>query len=736
MKPLLFASTAAPRALRTVAFALLTISALAPSHTLAAEAPTDADAVMVAVDSLPGAASRRPTAGDGKSSSEVAELVVTGVLADDSNPVNPVRLPQSARVSSQTLTSEDVEKFQARDVYDLLNYGTGVFTTTSGRKSPANLNIRGDGNYAFVIDGAYMPSQLASRLLQTIPADAIEEVRIVRTSTALAVNPLVGVAAPSGAANNGFVVVRTKRPRETEATARAFGGSFGTFGASERVGTVFSNKALDGYVQVIGAAYTTDGPSGFNLDKTYRTAGIKAGVDAGPVSVDLSFIKSWSEYGIVSGNQKLRPTTADDVWRLDPFDSSILAANGTIRWNDSHTTLLTAAYTRSDGKLVTSDRLASGALANTVARDNDNRFLNFAARQNAFLGATNLQAGVDYIHWKNPTGQYYYEGIPREEKIVGYFLQADRSLFDQRLNIDLGVRIDSVKIVRGIDYFAAGRQPAANVRAIRNFDLPDAKFASAGASYRLAEDWLVNARYGYSKQGARPGIVLANPLVPLKGETREKFEVGFEGRLTEWLRPSANAFFIKTNNEVTAISTCNVNAAGVCSAVGAVEQVTLYGNTDSKRTGAEAVVQGRWGSASGEGGYRASLTHYFDVLDPSGLLARTQPDTVAELTVDQSLGEWRFSGAAKYVARYESNAFTRCAAPNLNCTGTPAPVSPYLPLGDYTNVDLAVSRNFKLPGAAFRVTASVKNLLDDNYETSIGFPSIGRQFGLELFAAF
>jgi outer membrane cobalamin receptor len=30
----------------------------------------------------------------------------------------------------------------------------------------------------------------------------------------------------------------------------------------------------------------------------------------------------------------------------------------------------------------------------------------------------------------------------------------------------------------------------------------------------------------------------------------------------------------------------------------------------------------------------------------------------------------------------------------------------------------------------------VKNLLDDNYETTIGYPSIGRQFGLELTAAF
>lgn len=654
-------------------------------------------------------------------------IVVTGVLSDDDTPINPVRLPQSARISSQSLDAEDVEKRQARDVYDLLNYGTGVFTTTSGKKAPANLNIRGDGNYAFVIDGAYVPPQLASRILQTIPADSIEEVRIVRTSTALTVNPLVGLVTPSGAANNGFIVVRTKRPRETEATVRLFGGSFDTFGASARVGTTFGGEKLNGYVQAIGADYRTDGPSGFNLDKKYQTLGLKGGIDVGVFALDLSATKTWGEYGIVRGNDKLRPTTQDDVWRMEPMDSLIAAANGTVRWSESNTTLLTVAYTENKGSLITSDLLPNGTIGNTAVRLNNNTFWNLAARHNLFLGDTKFQAGVDFIHWKNPTGQYYYEGIPREEKITGFFLQADQSLFDRRLNIDFGGRIDRVKIVRGIDYFLPGRGPNANVRIINNEQLPDAKFLSAGASFRLADGWLINGRYGYSTQGARRGVVLANPNEPLRGEKRSKFEVGVEGQITPWLRPSLNVFYVKTKDEATPLSY----------AVVAGEQVGLYGNTDSKRTGAEAIVQGRWGAGSGtEGGYRASVTHYFDVLDPSGLLARTQPDTVAELTLDQSFGGFRFSGAVKYVAEYESNAFTRCAAPNLNCTGAPPPTSPFLPLGDFVNVDLALAKDLTIGGSPMRITVSVKNLLDDNYETTIGYPSIGRQFGVELFAAF
>lgn len=662
------------------------------------------------------------TAADDADHGSSSDIVVTAVLSNDDTPINPVRLPQSARTSSQTLGEEDVEKLQARDVYDLLNYGTGIFTTTSGRKSPASINIRGDGNFAFIIDGAYVPPQLASRILQTIPAAAIEEVRIVRTSTALTINPLVGIATPSGAANNGFIVVRTRKPRETQALIGIQGGSFNTVGANAQFGTVFDVSNAAGYVHAIGGTYSTDGPDGFNRDKQYQTLGLKGGIDAGTVALDLSVLKSWAGYGIVRGSERLQPTSADNIWRLDPMDSLIATANGTIRWNTQNTTLLTLAYTESKGNIITEDE----GLNNRIVRDNDNSFLNAAIRHNLFLGDTKFQAGADFIHWKNPSGQYYYEGFPREEKVTGFFLQADQSLFNGRLNLDLGGRLDRVKIVKGIDYFQGGRQPGANVRIIEDEKLPTAKFVSAGASFRVAGDWLINARYGYSSQEPRRGVVQADPDIELAGETRNKWEIGVEGRVTDWLRPSVNTFFIDTKNEVRPVAYLTIDG----------EQVGLYANTDSKRTGIEAILSGRWGGDGREGGYRASITHYFDVLDPTGLLARTQPDTVAEVTLDQSFGPWRVAGAAKYVSGYESNAFTRCAAPNLNCTGTPPLVAPYLPIGDFVNIDFNLSRQFIVAGSAMRVTASVKNLLDDNYETSVGYRSIGRQFGLELSAAF
>lgn len=656
-------------------------------------------------------------------STEIDTVMVTGTLENDDSPLNPVRLPQSARISSQVLDAADVDKLQARDVYDLLNYGTGIFTVTSGKKSPATLNIRGDSNFAFVVDGAYLPPQLSSRILQVIPASAIEEVRIVRTSTALTINPLVGIASPSGASNNGFIVVRTRRPTETRAALEVHAGSYSTRGASGAVGTAFGENGVDGYLQVYGADYRTDGPRGFNLDKEYDAAGLRAGIRVGKMSVDLSLLKSWAGYGIVRANGKLRPTTVDDVWRLDPMNSSVATLNATINWDARNTSVVTVARTISDGKFVTADLLPAG-LANQVTRDNNNRFTNAALRHNLFLGEFKAQFGADRIHWDNPSGQYYYEGIAREEKVSGYFVQFDRAMFDERLNLDAGWRSDRVEVVKGIDYFRPGAQPAANVRKLVDQKLPAAKYVSAGASYAAAQDWLFNVRYSRSTQPARPGVVLADPATPLNGESRTKLELGVEARLAPWINPSANFFTVRTANELTPLSY----------AVVAGEQVAKYGNTDSKRSGVEVVAAGSWGESAAPGGYRFSVTHYLDVLDPTGLLARTQPRTVGELTLEQSFAGWRGVLAAKRVGRYESNAFVACAAPNLNCTG--GAVSPYLPLGDYLNLDFNLSRRFNVGNVPVRATFSGKNLLDDNYETSIGYPSIGRQFGISLSAVF
>lgn len=647
-----------------------------------------------------------------------ARLETVTVLGDDTNTANPVRLPVSARISSQTLTAEDIVRIQPADVFDLLNVGTGVFTTTTGKKAPSNLNIRGDGNFVFVIDGAYMPSFLASRVLKTLPVIAIEEVRIVRSSTALTLSPLVGLVSPSGAPNNGFIVVRTRQPRETERLARAFIGEHDSYEAGLRLGTTFSLGNGEGYVNGVASYATTEGPDGMNLFRDSHSVAVRAGYAGEQFKLDASLIQTWAAFGFQRSTQKLRDSTYNARWTMDPLDTTTVSLNGEFRWNDQNTTIASVANTTSDGTF----RQASYVSPVVTVLDNDNELTNFNLRHTLSFGGTKITGGGDFVSWHTPTDQFYYEGLEREDEVFGYFLQAEQGLLDDRLNLDVGGRIDQVTIVTGFDYYLAGRGPTNPVR-IKDRELPEAKFLSAGASYELAEDWLLNVRYGYSSQGARQDVT-PFPGVVLEGETREKFELGFEGKVTDWLRPSINYFQVETTNE--AAPRDYVTVAGV--------QIARYDNTDSKRTGAEAVLAGDWTLKGGAGGYRVSATHYFDVLDPSGLLARTQPDTVAEIQLIQDLGQWSAALLGKYVEEYESNAFGRCTLPGGECS--PAMTPAFLPIGNYSTLDFTLSRDLTLADVDMKLTFSARNLTDETYETSLGYPNPGRMLGIELLADF
>lgn len=640
------------------------------------------------------------------------------VIGNDDTPLNPIRLPKSARVSSQTFTAEDVIRLQPRDTFELLNYGTGVFATTTGKKAPANLNVRGDGSYAFMIDGAYYPAFLASRVLASIPTMAIEEARIVRTSTALTISPLVGLVSPSGAPNNGFMVVRTRQPDEAGGVLRAYVGSDGSLAGGILGGSTFDLGRGHGYVSGLAHTSRTDGPNGFNLDRSSSSLLLRAGFADERMRIDFTALHDDTAFGFQRSTDVLQDSTYNARWRMDPQKTLTLAASGAFRWNEVHTTLASIGHTDSRG-----DYVQESYVAPTVTRlDNDNEILNAGLRHNIFMGGTRLQFGADYIRWHTPSGQFYYEGVEREEEVRGLFIQADQALFDGRLNLDLGLRRDQVTLVTGIDYYNPGRQPT-NPAIIKDRDLPAAEFVSAGASFRVADGWLVNLRYGHSTQGARSGVT-PYPGVVLEGEAREKFEIGFEGTVTPLFSPSLNYFQIDTENEAAPRDYVMIDGV----------QIARYDNTDSKRTGAELVFSGAWGGQGREGGYRFGVTHFFDVLDPSGLLAKTQPKTVAELILSQDWGDWRFGAAAKYVSEYTSNAFARCATPTGVC---PMGVSaPYLPIGDYVRTDLTVSRRMTLAGRDVRASFSLRNAGDARYQTSLGYPDGGRSLGLELLAEF
>ncbi len=138
------------------------------------------------------------------------------------NVKNPFRTPASSQAHVQIISREEIEQLRAPDVFEAINMATGVVATPrSSRMGFSSLSIRGDSNFRWMIDGIYLDAGTGSRIMSAIPLAAVEEIKVVRGSSSLTFGPMTNTENPfGGAAVDGFIVVRTRKPQKDEAQAR------------------------------------------------------------------------------------------------------------------------------------------------------------------------------------------------------------------------------------------------------------------------------------------------------------------------------------------------------------------------------------------------------------------------------------------------------------------------------------------------------------------------------------
>jgi len=179
---------------------------------------------------------------------------------------NLYRIETSGRVGTQVITQREIEAYEPKDFFDLLDKAIGVDMTYHGRKHPYFINIRGGGNVTYILDGAILPST-ADRILQKLPMNAIEEIQVVRGSTALSLAPSIGIGASNSGSgiNTAFVIIRTKQPKGTEGTLTGYMekavSQLSANGQSLYLGTKLGsqNSPAKGYISGMASRY--DRPS-------------------------------------------------------------------------------------------------------------------------------------------------------------------------------------------------------------------------------------------------------------------------------------------------------------------------------------------------------------------------------------------------------------------------------------------------------------------------------------------
>ncbi len=653
-------------------------------------------------------------------STSLKPVTVTGAaFREDLSPAsakNPFRTTESSSSHVQVISREEIEQLRPADVFELVNMAGGVVATPrSSRMGFSSLSIRGDSNFRWMIDGIYLDAGTASRIMSAVPIAAVEEIQVVRGSSALTFGPMTNTENPSGgAAVDGFVVVRTRKPQKTEAQVRLAVES--NQGHQE---SVWLGKTLEGetkgYVAALLANAYTDSPTekldngnDYNVDRESRKIMLKGGIDVAGWNVDLMAYEDEGSYQIPNTNSHVVGSLG---WYVDPAKTHILSMNGSRSWDARNTTLWSVSTVKGE-QTVYSPAVNKPNLVNAE---------HVNLRHNLFLGKTKLSMGGDYRHWEVPNGQnpQYYPNTRREEFTRGWFVQGEQALLDGRLNLDASMREDNVYVANGLNFMFAGSGAGATNTKVYNVQLPAAKFTTLGSRFNLDTQWALTARYGLASQPLLPGIKAASG-VNLQPDAQTKWELGVESNISREVNASFNFFSRVSSNEKQITGYSSTTVACTAGAATLTRAVPCYSQSDTTRAGVELTVSGELATRSR---YRFSWTHFTELsgfVSGADLEGQT-PSDVAEITASHGFDRYTLTGAVKYVATY-----------NGASNGTIGPV----PYSGYTKLDLGLGYDWKWSSTPIRTTLYARNLADKKFETAVGVQDVGRVVGVEMLASF
>lgn len=643
------------------------------------------------------------------------------------SPTNLYRVEASGRFGTEVFTEKDIKALHPDNVFDLLDKAAGVNLIYQGRRSPFIVEERGGGTFTYIIDGAVLPPS-SNRILYKFPVAAIEEMQIVRGSTSLTLGPSIPIGASNSGSglNTGFIIIRTKQPKKTEAVLtgsaeKAIGGHPVETSESLYAGTRFgdgdngasregeSEGPIKGYLA--GLAAKMDRPSqdtwfdGRSSDGGMGTAGLTFG----KFNVNMMAYKDSGTLEMQRGISTAGALMADK-WYYDPLESTIYSTDMAMQWTPNQTTLFNAFRTLYDQKEHNESFTSSAA----SIREYDEETSGFGLRHNARFGGTLVQAGWQ-VSDSSGFGPNLSNAYTRyDTSISGWSASVEQKLFNEKLVLDGGYRQDT----KHIDYSST---QARSDRANNDVDMDPAKVYALGSRWRITDMVALSGRYYHGDQGTS-GDFEMRPLPktgPLQPERQERIEIGLEAEVVSWFQPSLTWFDIDTENAKTASTTTYV-ANGATS--------YYYTQSDELRRGLELMIKG---TIARNTTYKLSWTRMVDGETTSNgvttdALGVTTPENLFGIVLSHTWEPYRFNLSVKQVDEWTS-------------TSSPMGVSTVDGIGDYTRVDANIQRDFQLGETLLTATLFGRNLGDDNYSSRYvtGFyPDRGRTIGLELSWAF
>ncbi len=631
------------------------------------------------------------------------------------SPLNPYRVPLSNRAGVETFTAEDIVALKPLGMFDLLDKATGMTVTYQGRKNPYFVKERGGGSFTYILDGAVLPT-VTQRILQKIPLDAIEELQVVRDSTALTLGPVVNIGASGTGSglNTGFIIIRTKQPKKDELHLRAaiekadeqpmankeslYGGK--RFGDDGSVGV---NGFIGGFVSHNDRPSKQEWFDGQNADAQMITGGINVGL----LRLSVMGYQDSGRFEMQRGKEGLASASTNQMkWYYDPIDTSILAMNGSLAWNAQHTTLFTLFETKFTQ--TENDTNFPPYSATIKAADSFSNYWEktdgFSLRHTMKFGGTTIQLGGQHTRsWalgsSGPTPNTRWD-----TEVNGLAATVEQRLLDDKLSLDFGVRRDK-KTNTSVTTTAVNS----------NTSMPAADALSLGGRWQVMPKLALNGRYFNGDQGTVGDFNIRSQTGSLHPERQKRMEFGAEAKLMPEFVPTLTWFDVKINNQKSATSTTYTLGGAT---------YYYYTETDNRRTGLELAAKGTLGERTH---YKASWTHLTRNVSSNASVAKTNANNLYDLSVQHGWGPYSANVSIKHVGAYDGGGPGAAGA-----GGSFAADQQWHTIGDYTRLDANVSREFLLGATRLKGTLYGRNLGNVHYMTIFPWPDRGRTIGVEI----
>lgn len=644
--------------------------------------------------------------------------VPQSVERDDLKPdsvTNLYRVESTAQFGTQVMTQKEIAAYAPKDIFDLLGKANGLELTYQGRRSPYSLEMRGGGNITYILDGAILPPSV-SRILQNIPLSAIEEIQIIRGSTALAIAPSIGIGASNSGSglNTGFIVIRTKQPKKTEGLITGYleqaVSQPSANGESLYVGTRLGSavSGLNGYIGGLISRYDRPSKESWFDGSDADSGMISGGINFGRFSLNMMGYKDSGRFEMQRGIT-LSGGLDSAKWYYDPLKTSVFSTDMSMQWNESHTTLFSAFKTEYEQN----EHNENFANATKSTRHYDEKTKGYSLRHNARFGDTLIQLGGQITDSEGfgPNLSSTYNRY--DTTVTGYSASIEQKLFNGDVILDAGYRRD----VKHIDNSSTS---SAKDAANNDVDMAPAEVIALGARWKINEILNTNARYFHGSEGTSGDFDLRTQNgVPLHSEKQDRIELALEARLIPFFNPTFTWFDIDTKNQKTATTNTYTDTDG--------NLYYYYTESDVHRRGIELAIKGDIAQGTN---YQFAWTHMLsNETATNGVttdaIGYSSPEDGITAIVSHSWDDYRANLSYKYTSGWQTSA---------------SPIGTlYADLGDYNRIDANIAKDFKYKNYTFTGKLYGRNLNNGHYATRYVtgyYYDRGRTLGLELSMVF